>query len=68
MDSIGDAVAAARDMRAAGVEVTEPKPRPDYAPDYRATFFNDPDGIRVEITSCRQERQERHDRWESNSA
>lgn len=64
VDSIEDVVAAARDLRTAGVEATEPKVFPDYAPDYWATFFNDPDGIRLEITNYRQERRERHDGWD----
>ena len=32
---------------------------PEYAPDYYATFFSDPDGIRLEITNYRQERRKR---------
>jgi len=64
VDSIEDVVAAARELRAAGVEATEPKHFPDYAPDYWATFFNDPDGVRLEITNYRQERRERHDGWD----
>lgn len=34
-----------------------------YAEDYYATFFNDPDGIRLELANFRQERQERFYRW-----
>ena len=37
---------------------------PQYAPDYGATFFRDPDGIELEVTNYRQERRERHDHWE----
>jgi len=37
---------------------------PKYAPDYWATFFSDPDGIRLEVTNYRQERRDRHDHWE----
>jgi glyoxylase I family protein len=40
---------------------------PDYAPDYMATFFTDPDGIRLEITNYRQERRDRHDAWARGS-
>lgn len=28
---------------------------PEYAPDYYAIFFSDPDGIRLELTNFRQE-------------
>jgi glyoxylase I family protein len=65
VDSIEDVVAAVKDLRAAGVEVTDPKLHPEYAPDYWATFFTDPDGIRLEITNYRQERRERHERWDA---
>lgn len=37
---------------------------PEYAPDYYAIFFSDPDGIRLEITNYRQERRKRFDNWE----
>jgi len=33
--------------------------------DYWTTFFSDLDGIRLEITNYREERQERHDYWQS---
>mgnify|MGYP006188943825 CR=1 FL=1 len=39
----------------------------DYAPDYWATFFTDPDGIRLEVTNYRAERRERHDHWDAPS-
>jgi glyoxylase I family protein len=63
VDSEADVLAVASALREAGVEVTEPRRYPDYAPDYLATFLSDPDGIRLEITNYRQERRERHDRW-----
>ena len=63
VDSIADVVSVAERLRDAGVEATEPKLYPDYAPDYWATFFTDPDGIRLEVTNYRQERRERHDTW-----
>jgi catechol 2,3-dioxygenase-like lactoylglutathione lyase family enzyme len=64
VDTVDDVVAAANALRAAGVDVTEAKLHPGYAPDYWATFFADPDGIRLEVTNYRQERRERHDRWD----
>jgi catechol 2,3-dioxygenase-like lactoylglutathione lyase family enzyme len=42
-----DAATAA--LRQLGVEVSEPNEYPQYSPDYYACFFNDPDGIRLEI-------------------
>ncbi|MGI8910129.1 MAG: VOC family protein [Rubrobacteraceae bacterium] len=44
---------AAGDLAEAGVEVTEPRYYPEYGPDYYATFFEDPDGIRLEIMNFR---------------
>lgn len=45
------------------ISISEPKQYPEYAPDYFAVFFSDPDGIRLEITNYRQERRERYDNW-----
>jgi len=51
-------------LREAGIEASEPRLYPEHAPDYHATFFSDPDGIRLEITNYRDERRDRHDRWD----
>lgn len=63
-------VASEADVRAlsgalekAGIDAAAPKIYPDYAPDYIATFFSDPDGHRLEVTNYRAERRERHDAW-----
>ena len=40
---------AAEELRTAGMDATEPRYYPEYASDYYATFFEDPDGIRPEI-------------------
>jgi len=64
-ESVDDVRKAAEALRSLGIAATEAKMYPDYAPDYWATFFNDPDGIRLEITNYRQERRDRHDRWDS---
>jgi glyoxylase I family protein len=42
---------AVDELRAAGVEAMQPRLYPEYAPDYYATFFEDPDGIRLEINN-----------------
>jgi glyoxylase I family protein len=55
---------AARRLSAQGISVGEPRRYPEYAPDYFAVFFTDPDGIRLEITNYRQERRQRHHHWE----
>jgi glyoxylase I family protein len=63
VESVADVVAVANQLRTAGVDASEAKLFSEYAPDYWATFFTDPDGVRLEITNYRQERQERHDNW-----
>lgn len=64
VDSIDDVIAASTQLRSSGVDASEAKNYPEYAPDYWATFFSDPDGIRLEVTNYRQERRERHDNWQ----
>jgi glyoxylase I family protein len=54
----------ARALADAGLAATPPRLYPEYAPDYRATFVDDPDGVRLEITNFRAERRERMQRWE----
>jgi catechol 2,3-dioxygenase-like lactoylglutathione lyase family enzyme len=63
VDSVNDVVEVAGRLRAAGIEASAAKLCPEYAADYWATFFNDPDGIRLEVTNYRQERRDRHDNW-----
>jgi glyoxylase I family protein len=67
VESESDVVAAATALRALGIDASEPRRYAEYAPDYRATFFTDPDGIRLEVTNYRRERRERHDRWDAAS-
>lgn len=43
---------AAEGLRKLGIEATTPRRYPEYNPDYYATFFEDPDGIRLELV-CR---------------
>jgi len=52
------------ELRALGVAASEPRTYPEYAPDYYATFFEDPDGIRLEITNFREIRRRRMHDWE----
>ncbi|MBI3372419.1 MAG: VOC family protein [Betaproteobacteria bacterium] len=63
VESIADVVAVANELRGAGIDASEPRLYAEYAPDYWATFFSDPDGVRLEVTNYRQERRDRHDRW-----
>ena len=59
VDRIASAVAAA------GLAPTPPRLFPEYAPDYRALFVDDPDGLRLEVTNFRAERRERMERWDA---
>ncbi len=59
---------AVGELRAAGVEVTEPKLYREYAPDYYATFFSDPDGIRLEINNFWEVRRKRMYDWSGEGA
>ena len=57
VDAISEAFA--RDA----IECSEPHLYPEYAPDYYAIFFTDPNGIRLEVTNYRQERRRRFADW-----
>lgn len=64
VESIEEVVSVAAQLREAGIAATEAKHYPEYAPDYWATFFEDPDGIALEVTNFRQERRERYAHWD----
>jgi glyoxylase I family protein len=64
VDSVAEVEAVAEQLRTLGIDATAAQLYPEYAPDYAATFFEDPDGIRLEVTNYRQERRDRHDRWD----
>ena len=65
VDTVDDVRAVADALNAAGIAATPAALHSGYASDYWATFFNDPDGVRLEVTNYRAERRERHDRWET---
>ncbi|HJQ28794.1 MAG TPA: VOC family protein [Rubrobacter sp.] len=58
---------AARELREAGVEVTQPRYYPEYGPDYYATFFEDPDSVRLEVMNFRELRRRLMYDWEVSS-
>ncbi len=55
---------AAEGLKEAAVETTEPRYYPEYDPDYYAAFFDDPDGIRLEVTNFRERRRRRMFDWD----
>lgn len=63
VDTIAHVASVAGRLRELGIQASEVTNHPRYAPDYWATFFSDPDGIRLEITNFRQERRERYLNW-----
>lgn len=56
VDSVEDLQQVYAALTSCGVVVSAPKNYPEYAPDYFAIFFEDPDGIRLEVTNYREQR------------
>ncbi len=56
--------AAYRALSELGVSAVEPAEYPEYNDDYYATFFEDPDGLRLELVARSRYRDEIVDRWE----
>jgi glyoxylase I family protein len=65
VESEKDVEEVAKSLKKQNITVSEPRLYPEYAPDYFAVFFSDPDGIILEITNYRQERRQRFDNWEN---
>jgi glyoxylase I family protein len=61
--SATDVDTVARELRALGVAAVEPRLYPEYAADYYATFFSDPDGLRLEIVALRRMRTLVREHW-----
>ena len=62
--SRADVDAAASRLAALGVDASEPRLYPEYADDYYATFFTDPDGIRLEVVAHRRLRTLVREHWD----
>jgi glyoxylase I family protein len=58
---------AAQALRKAGVEATEPRYYPEYDPEYYATFFEDPDGLRLEVANFRDRHRKLMHDWEARA-
>jgi glyoxylase I family protein len=65
VESVTDVQDVSRKLRNAGIEASEARNYPEYATDYSATFFADPDGVRLEVTNYRKERRERNEKWDT---
>jgi len=59
---------AARELRIAGIDATEPAYYPEYGTDYYATFFTDPDGVRLEVTNFRERRRKLMYDWNAQDS
>jgi glyoxylase I family protein len=64
VEEAADVAETARKLRTAGIDASDARVYPEYAPDYHATFFTDPDGVRLEVTNYRAERRQRHEDWD----
>ncbi len=58
-----DVDAAHTSLQGLGIAATPPRTYPEYSADYYATFFVDPDGIRLEIVARRQMRDDIVREW-----
>lgn len=56
---------AASALSETGIESSEPRYYPEYSNDYYASFFSDPDGIRLEIRSFGAWRKHQLNDWQS---
>jgi glyoxylase I family protein len=52
-------------LQSLGIAASDARRYPEYAPDYMATFFSDPDGLRLEVTNYRHERRQLHGLWDA---
>ena len=64
VESCADVDSAENILSDAGIPCSMPQFYPEYAPDYYAIYFSDPDGIRLEVTNFREERRKRYADWE----
>lgn len=64
VDSVAEVHDVSARLRSLGIDASPATQYPDYAEDYVATFFDDPDGIHLEVTNYRKERRLRHDQWQ----
>ena len=64
VESKKEVLEAAKMLSERNILVSDPRVYPEYAPDYFATFFSDPDGLRLEITNYRRERRDRYTHWD----
>jgi glyoxylase I family protein len=61
---VDEAAVDRAELRTVSVEATEPRYYPEYGPDYYATFFSDPDGVRLEVMNFRERRRKIMYDWE----
>jgi len=63
VEGVAEVDRVANMLGALGITATPPRLHEEYAADYYATFVDDPDGMRLEITNFRAERKERMEHW-----
>jgi glyoxylase I family protein len=67
VDRASDVERIAKGLQSLGIAASDARLFPEYAPDYVATFFSDPDGLTLEVTNYRQERRQLHDFWDATN-
>jgi glyoxylase I family protein len=67
VDRASDVERIAKGLQSLGIAASDARLFPEYAPDYMATFFSDPDGLTLEVTNYRQERRQLHDFWDATN-
>lgn len=63
VESVDDVDKVGEGLKELGVDYDPPKFYPEYNPDYYAVFFQDPDGMRMEVTNFRKTRKHRFNTW-----
>ena len=58
---------ACAELRAAGIDATEPQAYTQYSADYYATFFPDPDGLLLEVMNFNTRRRRRMFDWDAEA-
>jgi glyoxylase I family protein len=65
VDAAADVDAVAEALERYDITASAPRLYAEYAPDYYAIFFEDPDGVRLEVTNFREQRRQRMFHWET---
>jgi catechol 2,3-dioxygenase-like lactoylglutathione lyase family enzyme len=65
VETVADVDVVAQALERYEIAASAPRLYAAYAPDYYAIFFEDPDGVRLEVTNFREQRRQRMFDWET---